>query len=381
MAGLNETPSADRVRISFFGRRNAGKSTLVNAITGQEIAIVSDVPGTTTDPVSKAMEILPLGPCLLTDTAGLDDEGPLGEERVRRSLEVLSTTDVAVWVGDPEQEFQDACARRGVPVLIYRRGDDVEALKRQIAAVRLAEEPPPLLKDLVEPGDTVACVCPIDESAPKGRLILPQQQVVRELLDAGCSALVCQPGELSAHFAAGRRIDLVVTDSQAFKAVDAVVPRDVPLTSFSILFARQKGDLAAYRAGVDAIHGLKDGDRVLVAEGCTHHRQCNDIGTTKIPRALARLTGGRKLDFTFCSGASFPFASPSADGGAKGYALVVHCGGCMLARRVVQDRIAACREADVPIVNYGMLLAAANGMRVAPEGCLVLRDVSGSQSA
>ena len=365
MAGLNETPSADRIRISFFGRRNAGKSTLVNAITGQEIAIVSDVPGTTTDPVSKAMEILPLGPCLLTDTAGLDDEGTLGGERVRRSLEVLAKTDVAVWVGEPEAEFQEACAKRGVPVLVYRRGDDVEELKRRIAAVKLPDAPPPLLEGLVKPGDTVACVCPIDESAPKGRLILPQQQVVRELLDTGCAALVCQPERLGAVFAAGVKVDLVVTDSQAFKAVDATVPPDVPLTGFSILFARQKGDLAAYCAGVDAIAGLKDGDRVLVAEGCTHHRQCNDIGTVKIPKALAKLSGGRRLDFTFASGASFPL-----DGG---YTLVVHCGGCMLSRRVVQGRIAACRAAGVPIVNYGILLAAANGIRVTPESCAVVR--------
>lgn len=363
MAGLNETPSGNRVRISFFGRRNAGKSTLVNAITGQEIAIVSDVPGTTTDPVSKAMEILPLGPCLLTDTAGIDDEGPLGEERVRRSLEVLEKTDVAVWVGEPEAEFQAACAKRGVPVLVYRRGDDVDELKKKIAAVKLADEPPPLLQDLVKCGDTVACVCPIDESAPKGRLILPQQQVVRELLDIGCSALVCQPAQLAAHFAAGAPISLVVTDSQAFAAVAAVVPPEVPLTSFSILFARQKGDLAAYCAGVGAIASLKDGDRVLVAEGCTHHRQCNDIGTTKIPKALAKLTGGKKLEFEFASGASFPIATSS---GKVAYSLVVHCGGCMLTRRVVQSRIAACRDAGVPIVNYGMLLAAANGISVGP---------------
>ena len=366
MAGLNETPSGDRVRISFFGRRNAGKSTLVNALTGQEIAIVSDVPGTTTDPVSKAMEILPLGPCLLTDTAGLDDEGPLGGERVRRSLEVLEKTDVAVWVGEPEPEFQAACARRGVPVLVYRRGDDVEALKRQIAAVKLADEPPPLLAGLVKPGDTVACICPIDGSAPKGRLILPQQQVVRELLDAGCTALVCQPDRLPALFASGVPVDLAVTDSQAFRPVAAAVPPAVPLTSFSILFARQKGDLAAYCAGVAAIAALKDGDSVLVAEGCTHHRQCNDIGTTKIPKALARLTGGRRLEFTFASGASFPLES-------RRFALVVHCGGCMLTRRVVQGRIAACRAAGVPIVNYGILLAAANGIRVDPGSCLVRR--------
>jgi [FeFe] hydrogenase H-cluster maturation GTPase HydF len=235
--------------------------------------------------------------------------------------------------------------------------------------VKLADVPPPLLQDLMKPGDTVACVCPIDESAPKGRLILPQQQVVRELLDSGCSALVCQPAELAAHFAAGIPIALVITDSQAFAAVSAVVPADVPLTSFSIVFARQKGDLAAYCAGVDAIASLKDGDRVLVAEGCTHHRQCNDIGMTKIPKALAKLTGGKKLEFVFASGAAFPLDSnPDA-----GFALVVHCGGCMLTRRVVQGRIASCKAAGVPIVNYGVLLAAANGIRATSGSCLVRR--------
>lgn len=370
--GLNETPAGNRVRISFFGRRNAGKSTLVNALTGQEIAIVSDVPGTTTDPVSKAMEILPLGPCLLTDTAGLDDVGVLGGERVRRTLDVLAKTDVAVWVVgveaptaesvELERTFRESCHRLKVPVLDYRREDSVEGLKAKIAAVKLADEPPPLLEGLVRPGDVVACVCPIDESAPKGRLILPQQQVVRELLDRGCSALVCQPDRLAA--AVARGVSLVITDSQAFQAVAAVTPPSVPLTSFSILFARQKGDLAAYCAGVAAIAGLKDGDRVLVAEGCTHHRQCNDIGTTKIPKALAKLTGGKKLDFVFASGASFPLEG-------NDFALVVHCGGCMLTRRVVQGRIAACQEAGVPIVNYGLLLAAANGIRTTPETCLV----------
>ena len=357
MAGLGETPSGNRIRIAFFGRRNAGKSTLINAITGQEIAIVSDVPGTTTDPVSKAMEILPLGPCLLTDTAGLDDEGPLGEERVRRSLEVLDKTDVAIWVGEEDKAFAAACAKRGVPVLVYRRGESVEALKSRIAAVKLADEPPPLLSGLVKGGETVACVCPIDESAPKGRLILPQVQVIRELLDLGCTALVCQPSELAAHFAAARRIDLVITDSQAFKAVAAVVPEGVKLTSFSILFARQKGDLKAFKAGLEAVKTLRDGDRVLVAEGCTHHRQCNDIGAVKIPKALAKLSGGAKIELVFASGASFP-----VDEG--GFRLVVHCGGCMLTRRVVLSRIAASAAAKVPVVNYGILLAAAAGVVV-----------------
>ena len=359
MAGLNETPKGDRVHIAFFGLRNAGKSTLVNRLTGQDVAIVSDVAGTTTDPVSKAMEILPLGPCLVTDTAGLDDEGPLGEMRVKKSLEVLATTDIAVWVDDGAvaQErappagkdapptgpargsgvspllpvyarFLAACRARDIAVLHYRRGDDVEAFRRELAAVHLADAPHPLVSDLVQAGDIVVCVCPIDESAPKGRLILPQQQVVRELLDAGASALVCQPAQLAAIL--GRAVaprppepplpvKFVITDSQAFQAVAADVPPEIPLTSFSIVFARAKGDLAAYCAGAAALATLKDGDRVLISEGCTHHRQCNDIGTVKLPKWLAAKTG-KKLNFEWTSGNSFPEdLSP--------YALVVHCGG------------------------------------------------------
>ena len=397
MAGLNETPKGDRVHIAFFGLRNAGKSTLVNRLTGQDVAIVSDVAGTTTDPVSKAMEILPLGPCLVTDTAGLDDEGPLGEMRVKKSLDVLATTDIAVWVEDgglgrarspsgPEggrlgeatlpvyDRFLAACRARDIAVLHYRRGDDVEAFRRELAAVRLADAPRPLVGDLVAPGDVVVCVCPIDESAPKGRLILPQQQVVRELLDAGAAALVCQPPQLATIL--GRAVaprppnpplpvKFVITDSQAFKAVAAVVPPEIPLTSFSIVFARAKGDLAAYCAGADALAALKDGDRVLISEGCTHHRQCNDIGTVKLPKWIMAKTG-KKLTFEWTSGNSFPEdLSP--------YALVVHCGGCMLTRRAVQARIARCREAGVPITNYGVCIAACNGITASPDTCMVAR--------
>lgn len=373
MAGLNETTAGNRVHIAFFGRRNAGKSTLVNALTGQEIAIVSDVAGTTTDPVSKAMEILPLGPCLVTDTAGLDDEGPLGEERVRRSLEVLETADVAVWVAADDDaddaaraRFEAACAARSLPVLFYRRGDSVEGLKRAISEMRLADAPRPLVADLVRPGDVVACVCPIDAAAPKGRLILPQQQVVRELLDAGAAALVCQPERLAALLGGGGPAPrFVVTDSQAFGAVSQIVPKEIPLTSFSIVFARAKGDLAAYCAGVEAMARLKDGDAVLVAEGCTHHRQCCDIGTVKLPRWVERHTG-RRLAFDFCSGNAFP-------GDLSRYALVIQCGGCMLTRRAVQARIARCRAAGVPITNYGLAIAACHGIRVSPETCMVAR--------
>jgi len=402
MAGLNETPKGDRVHIAFFGLRNAGKSTLVNRLTGQDVAIVSDVAGTTTDPVSKAMEILPLGPCLVTDTAGLDDEGPLGEMRVKKSLDVLATTDIAVWVEDgglgrarspsgPEggrlgeaalpvyARFLAACRARDIAVLHYRRGDDVEAFRRELAAVRLADAPRPLVGDLVAPGDVVICVCPIDESAPKGRLILPQQQVVRELLDAGASALVCQPPQLAGLLAQVKRqecrfpegrdsgVKFVITDSQAFKAVAAVVPPEIPLTSFSIVFARAKGDLAAYCAGADALAALKDGDRVLISEGCTHHRQCNDIGTVKLPKWIMAKTG-KMLAFEWTSGNSFPEdLSP--------YALVVHCGGCMLTRRAVQARIARCRAADVPITNYGVCIAACNGITASPDTCMVARAV------
>ena len=371
MAGLNETPKGDRVHIAFFGLRNAGKSTLVNKLTGQDVAIVSDVAGTTTDPVSKAMEILPLGPCLVTDTAGLDDEGPLGEMRVKKSLEVLATTDIAVWVdecaatsaappaepppavspaggaalvaahdGPAYARFLAACRARDIAVLHYRRGDDVDAFRRELAAVHLADAPHPLVSDLVQAGDIVVCVCPIDESAPKGRLILPQQQVVRELLDAGAVALVCQPPQLASILGGrgatalpeqpilGRAVaprppkpalpvKFVITDSQAFQAVAAVVPPEIPLTSFSIVFARAKGDLAAYCAGVAALDALKDGDRVLISEGCTHHRQCNDIGTVKLPKWLAVKTG-KKLNFEWTSGNAFPedLAHAPRDAGA-----------------------------------------------------------------
>ena len=387
MSGLNETPSANRVHIAFFGLRNAGKSTLVNAFTGQAVAIVSATPGTTTDPVSKAMEILPLGPCLVTDTAGLDDVGELGAQRVEKALKVLETTDIAVWVSGDDDErgiadaeswkgrFLDACQARKVTVLEYRRGESVEELKRKIAEVRLAEAMPGLLDGLVRTGDRVVCVCPIDGSAPKGRLILPQVQVIRECLDLHATCTVCQPEELTGvvegldarNCRTGGRL-LVITDSQAFRAVDETLntfrepssgTRTMRLTSFSILFARQKGDIAAYMEGLRHLAELEDGDRVLVAEGCTHHRQCNDIGTVKIPKALERLTG-RKLDFTFVSGTGFedPVVRMSD------YSIIVQCGGCMLTRREMLRRLAVAKAAGVPVVNYGMVLAKAAGVEV-----------------
>ena len=400
MALLNETPQANRVRIAFFGLRNAGKSTLVNAFTGQDLAIVSDTPGTTTDPVSKAMEILPLGPCLVTDTAGLDDEGELGELRVKKTLGVLAITDIAIWVETPHDAdradlrelFLGECRRRNVVVLDYRRGDSVDELKRKIADIKLVDVVPGLLDGLVEKGDRVICVCPIDESAPKGRIILPQVQLIRDCLDRHATSIVCQPAELEEELKvesakckvegeATRRKTLVVTDSQAFGEVRrAVEGRDVRLTSFSILFARQKGDLAEFLKGVAAVKNLKDGDTVLIAEGCTHHRQCNDIGAVKIPKALAKLSGGKKLNFVFSSGATFglqatmgsdPSVSPAGSDPAGCPNLVVHCGGCMLTRREVLRRIDCAKEAEVPIVNYGILLAAASGMTDVSESGIV----------
>ncbi len=401
MAGLNDTPNANRLHIAFFGLRNAGKSTLVNAFAGQEVAIVSDVAGTTTDPVSKAMEILPLGPCLLTDTAGLDDEGDLGELRVRRAFDVLATTDVAVWVSVAPAPVADAihmrfleeCRRRDVMVLEYHRGEDVEAFRQKVASVKRVEATKPLLVDLVEKGDVVLLVCPQDGSAPKGRLILPQQQVIRELLDVGCVAQVCQPDAIPALVAAGmdRRIKFGITDSQAFGTVDATLPKDVPLTSFSILFARAKGDLNIFCEGLAALKALNDCDTVLVAEGCTHHRQCGDIGTVKLPKAVAKLTG-KKLNFVFCSGGDFPLekkfrsleveklrsledqtTKPLNLQTSKLPNLVIHCGGCMLTRREMARRIAAAQDAGIPITNYGLVLAAANGLEVDPMTCMIRR--------
>ena len=371
MAELNETPRGNRIHIAFFGLRNAGKSTLVNAFTGQQIAIVSDVPGTTTDPVSKAMEILPLGPSLVTDTAGLDDEGELGKMRVEKTLKVLETTDVAVWVSaggtPPPQKLRDA----GVPIFVYNRGDSVEELKKKIAAVKLEEKVPGLLDGLVKKGDRVLCVVPIDESAPKGRLILPQQQVIRECLDKGIVCTICGPEELFEFLSWGvfglRGRLLIVTDSQAFGRVTQTLKNSnaqkLKLTSFSVLFARQKGDLQEFVKGLKAIGSLKDGDTVLVAEGCTHHRQCNDIGAVKIPKALEKLSG-KRLKFEFASGGTFDVSAPVAEDRDGTVKLVVHCGGCMLTRREMLRRIAIAKEAGVPIVNYGLVLAMANGIDV-----------------
>lgn len=382
---LNATPSGERVHIAFFGRRNAGKSSLVNAFTGQDLAIVSDVKGTTTDPVSKAMELLPLGPVQIIDTPGLDDEGELGTLRVQRTKLVLRKTDLAILVadataplGETEQALLDLCRARNIPwILVRSKADLLEAIPEAGAdtiyvsaktgyhihelkelAARLAlgtENRRPLVSDLLQPGDTAVLVVPIDKAAPKGRLILPQQQVIRDALEAGASALVCRETELAAALQGlNAPPKLVVTDSQVFGKVAQIVPESVPLTSFSILMARCKGDLALTVAGAAAVRNLKDGDRVLIAEGCTHHRQCEDIGTVKIPRWLAESTG-KTLQYDFCSGVEFPEDLTP-------YALVVHCGGCTLNPKEMAARQRLAVDQAVPITNYGVLIAAVHGI-------------------
>lgn len=384
---MNETPQGERTRIVILGRCNAGKSSLINALAGQPVAIVSPVKGTTTDPVRKAMEMLPLGPVLLCDTPGLDDESLLASEREERTLAELRQADIAVLVtdaktgvGTSEETILARIAGLKTPLVIACNKIDeipvganapfggrafvpvsaktsagIDDLKRAIVAAMPDSEHRPIAADLANPGDVVVLVVPIDSAAPKGRLILPQQQVIRDLLDAGVVPVVAREKELETALAALRRPPaLVITDSQAFGLVARMVPESVPLTSFSILFARYKGDLAELLQGAKAIASLKDGDLVLVAEGCTHHRQDDDIGTVKIPRMLLAKTG-KRLNFEHSAGMGYP---PDL----SRYALVVHCGGCMLGRREMLSRIAAAHDVGVPIVNYGVLLAALNGI-------------------
>ncbi|MCD7946770.1 MAG: [FeFe] hydrogenase H-cluster maturation GTPase HydF [Oscillospiraceae bacterium] len=381
---LNDTPSAERVHIGLFGRRNAGKSSLINALTGQEVAIVSDIAGTTTDPVSKAMELLPLGPVVFVDTPGLDDDSELGEQRVRRALSALEKIDIALLVVDAtrgkdtwEQELEARFQSRAVPYLTVLNKSDLQKpvatdeheiavsactgsriteLRERIAALRPdAAKTRPIVGDLLRPDDAVVLVTPVDSAAPKGRLILPQQQVIRDILDADAQAFVTKENGLEQtlrHLAAPPR--MVITDSQAFQEVDAITPREIPLTSFSILFARYKGVLSPSVAAVNGLNRLSDGDKVLISEGCTHHRQCDDIGTVKLPRWIERHTG-KKLDFSFSSGGAF-------QDDLEGYALIVHCGGCMLQERVMRARFASAREQGVPITNYGVLIAHMKGI-------------------
>ena len=390
----NQTPAGERVHIAFFGRRNVGKSSLMNAFTGQDLSVVSPVEGTTTDAVYKAMELLPLGPVVLIDTPGLDDTGELGEKRVQKAEQVMRKADIAVVVaeaaaplGESERKLISEFEKREIPwLLVYNKEDlaedkadlpekgidekrilrvsaktgfHIRELKERVAALLPGETAQkPLIGDLLSQGDTVVLVVPIDAGAPKGRLILPQQQVIRGVLEAGASALVCRDSELEETL---QKLvsppGLVVTDSQVFDKVNRIVPKSVPLTSFSILMARYKGDLAQLVEGASALERLGDGDRVLICEGCTHHRQCEDIGTVKIPNLIRRYTGIKQSvcepAFSFTSGTEFPTDVSS-------YKLVVHCGGCMLNRREMQYRLERCREQGVPVTNYGVLIAYLN---------------------
>lgn len=386
---MNETPKGVRIHIALFGRRNAGKSSLINAITGQDLAIVSDVKGTTTDPVYKAMEILPLGPVMLVDTPGLDDEGTLGEERIRKARSVLNKTDLALIVADGreasadfsfEKTILELTKKKNIPAIIVlnkqdewtseedqikkygdicvssKTGYHIHELK-EIMTKQLPVEDQigKIVGDLLSPSDFVVLVVPIDSAAPKGRLILPQQQVIRDVLESGATAVVCRDTELSDTLARlGEKPRLVITDSQAFASVSKDTPKDIPLTSFSILFSRYKGDLETQLQGVRTLDELEDGDTILMAEGCTHHRQCDDIGTVKLPRWIQEYTG-KKLQFETCSGGGFPEDLSK-------YKMVVHCGGCTLSKKEMAFRIAEAKDQNVPIVNYGTLIAGLKGV-------------------
>ena len=392
--GMNQTPASERVHISFFGKRNAGKSSVINAVTGQDLAIVSSVMGTTTDPVYKSMEQLPLGPVVVIDTPGIDDEGELGALRVRKSYQVLNKTDIAILVvdsttGKGEEEFAllHKFHEKHIPYLVvYNKidllsveeiknlamsvragevlasaadGMNIQELKEKIATLKPEDTHQyPLIQDLIEPLDLVILVVPIDKAAPKGRLILPQQQTIRDILERGALSLVVRDTELKStldHFLAqGVCPKLVVTDSQAFARVSKDVPENITLTSFSILFARYKGELETQLKGVAALSSIEDGDHILIAEGCTHHRQCGDIGTCKMPEWIQSYTGKEPV-FEFTSGIEFPDDVSS-------YKMVVHCGGCMLNEREMKYRIACCQDQGVPITNYGILIAQVTGI-------------------
>ena len=382
---MNATPSAERVHIGIFGKRNAGKSSLINALTGQDLAIVSDIAGTTTDPVSKAMELLPLGPVVMIDTPGLDDEGELGAQRIRKALQVMNKCDLAVVVIDAAEGQTDAhtellsrLTAKNIPHVIAMNkcdlldtvpadtdavryvsaadGTGIHALKERIARlVPSGDNGRRIIADLLQPNDFVVLVVPIDSAAPKGRLILPQQQTIRDILEAGATAIVCRETELAATLKKlGQPPRMVVTDSQAFKSVSADTPDDVPLTSFSILFARYKGRLDSAVHGVAALDRLQDGDTVLISEGCTHHRQCDDIGTVKLPRWIQEYTG-KAINFAYTSGGAFP-------DDLTPYKLIVHCGGCMLNEREMKYRIARAEDDGIPMTNYGILISYVNGI-------------------
>ena len=380
---LNSTPSGERVHIGFFGRRNAGKSSVVNAFTNQQISVVSDVKGTTTDPVTKAMELLPIGPVMIIDTPGFDDEGSLGAERVKRAKQVLNRVDIAVLVVDgtvgktaADMELTAIFEQKKIPYLVaYNKSDltgqqeyadglavsaltreNINSLKETVARlVKSEDDGRKICADLVETGDIAVLVVPIDKAAPKGRLILPQQQTIRDLLDAGAAALVVRDTELADLLRSlGKKPSVVITDSQAFAKVKDIVPEDIRLTSFSILMARYKGFLETAVAGAAAIERLEDGDRVLISEGCTHHRQCDDIGTVKLPNWLRKYTG-KDITIETSSGKGFPEdLSP--------YKLVIHCGGCMLNEREMRYRRQFAEDSGVPFTNYGTAIAYMNGI-------------------
>ena len=382
--GLNDTQSAERIHIGFFGVRNAGKSSLVNAVTGQELAVVSDVAGTTTDPVRKAMELLPLGPVMIIDTPGIDDDGKLGELRVKKTKETLSHTDIAVLVADAsrglgsaEKELIGIFSEKNIPYIVAfnkcdiipelpsaaeneiyvsaLKGTNIHELKETIGRLNGVKKEKPLAADLLPDGGTAVLVVPIDSAAPKGRLILPQQQTIRDLLDHGRTALVCRDSELADTLGKlSSPPDIVITDSQVFGVVSKTVPENIPLTSFSIIMARYKGFLEIAAEGAAKLDDLSDGDTLLISEGCTHHRQCEDIGTVKLPKMLGKYTG-KDLRFEFSSGGTFP------DDLSK-YAIVIHCGGCMLNEKEMMSRMMYAKNRNIPVTNYGIAIAHMNGI-------------------
>ncbi|HIV24498.1 MAG TPA: [FeFe] hydrogenase H-cluster maturation GTPase HydF [Candidatus Scatomonas pullistercoris] len=391
--GMNETPSGERLHIGFFGRRNVGKSSLVNRVTGQELAVVSEVKGTTTDPVKKAMELLPLGPVVIIDTPGIDDEGHLGELRVKKARQVLNRVDVALLVADgteglgkTERELLGLFRQKEIPYLIaFNKADllgpeqrekllretepegkallvsarenwQIWELKEAIGQIAGQKGPgKQLVADLLHPSDFVALVIPIDKAAPKGRLILPQQQTIRDILDAGARAVMVREDELAATLKTlGEKPSLVITDSQVFGKVAADTPEEIPLTSFSILFARYKGNLLQAAEGAAFLKKIRTGDRILISEGCTHHRQCGDIGTEKLPAMIRRYTGARP-EFVFSSGQEFPED-------LAGCRLVIHCGGCMLNEREMKYRLKTAADQGVPMTNYGIAIACMQGI-------------------
>lgn len=378
MANLNETPSGERIHIGIFGRRNAGKSALINALTGQQLSIVSDTAGTTTDPVSKAMELLPLGPVMITDTAGLDDVGELGAKRIEKTYQILARTDIALIVvdgtrgmGNEERELLSLISEKKIPhVVVFNKGDiftkadgnfyvsavtgeGIEELKNKLASLKKADADNRLIGNLVAAGDVVILVTPIDASAPKGRLILPQQQVIRDLLESGAMPIVCRETELETALSKVSP-KMVITDSQVFGMVSKLVPSDIPLTSFSMLMARYKGNFAEAVKGAAALDTIKSGDMVLISEGCTHHRQCEDIGTVKLPAWIRKHTGVEP-EFVFTSGGEFP-------SDLSAFKLVIHCGGCTLNQREIARRYEIAEKSGIPITNYGIAIAHMHGI-------------------